>query len=362
MAEIALSSGIRSNLTSLQGTSKSLSTVQARLSTGRKVNSAVDNPTNFFAAANLNDRATALDSRLDGMGQAVSTLQTADGAITSMRSIVSAMKGVVDEALGASDSADRANSGKQFNELLVQLNSLATDGEYKGVNLLQSAQADKTAGGTEEIKVQFNESFDASTLTVAGINISGATGSGTAGVALNSSNEIANASAVTGARTAGTATTVTAQSYAITLNVDSTIAGGATAAANQAVVGIRSADITGTSGTAENADGSGHTLSFVDADNYQANLTQMISDLEAFDTALVNNAKTLSSSLNIVTIRQDFTNSLVNTLEEGADKLTLADLNEEGANLLALQTSQQLGIQSLSLASSSNQAVLGLLG
>jgi flagellin-like hook-associated protein FlgL len=296
------------------------------------------------------------------MGQAISTLQTADSTITSMRSIVGAMKGVVDEAAASSDSSERANSGKQFNELLVQLNQLASDGSYKGVNLLQSAQSDSTAGGAEEVKVQFNESFDDSTLTVSGINIAGAQGSGTAGVELNDSNEIANASAVTGARTIGTASTASSQSYAITLNVDSTITGGATAAANQAVVGIRAADITGTSAAAENATGTGHTLSFVDDDNYQANLTQMVSDLEAFDNALVSNAKSLSSSLNIVTIRQDFTNSLINTLEEGADKLTLADLNEEGANLLALQTSQQLGIQSLSLASSSNQAVLGLLG
>jgi flagellin len=49
-------------------------------------------------------------------------------------------------------------------------------------------------------------------------------------------------------------------------------------------------------------------------------------------------------------------------LEEGADKLLLADLNEEGANLLALQTAQQLGTQSLTIASQANQAVLQLLG
>ncbi len=355
MAEIALSSGIRSSLNSLQGTSKALSSVQARLATGRKVNSAVDNPTNFFAAANLNDRASALDSRLDGMGQAVSTLQTADGSLTSMRSIIGAMKGVVDAATGSSESSDRANSGKQFNELLVQLNQLASDGSYKGVNLLQSSQADATTGGTEEIKVQFNETFDSSTLTVGGINISGSS-------SVDASSEIASASAVEGARTVGAATAATSQEYAVTLNVDSTIAANGTAAANSAVVGIRSADITGAAGGAENATGGGHSLSFVDADNYKDNLKQMVTDLESFDTALVNTAKTLSSSLNIVSIRQDFTNNLINTLEEGADKLTLADLNEEGANLLSLQTSQQLGIQSLSLASSSNQAVLGLLG
>lgn len=128
------------------------------------------------------------------------------------------------------------------------------------------------------------------------------------------------------------------------------------------MVGIRSADITGSAGAGQNAAGTASSLSFVDADNYQANLKQMVSDLEAFDSELVNTAKTLSQNVNIVSLRQDFTSNLINTLEEGADKLTLADLNEEGANLLALQTSQQLGIQSLGLASQSNQAVLSLLG
>jgi flagellin-like hook-associated protein FlgL len=362
MTEIALSAGMRSNLSSLKQTSRSLETVQERLATGRKVNSAVDNPTNFFAAANLNDRANALESRLDGMGQAISTLKAADSAITSMRSIIGAMKGVVDEALASADSSDRINSGKQFNELLIQLHDLATDGSYKGVNLLQSGQADRTAGSTEEMKVQFNESFDTATLSVDGINVQGASGSGTSGVALNSNYEFAVGSSVTGARTIGTATTVSAQSYAITLNISSTLTGSGTGAANQAVVGIRSADVTGTASAVENADGTGHTLSFVDGDNYQANLKQMISDLESFDGALVNNAKSLSSSLNIVTIRQDFTEAVINNLEEGADKLTLADLNEEGANMLALQTAQQLATQSLSLASQAQQGVLSLFG
>jgi len=359
MSDIALSAGMRLNLVSLQKTSQLLDTTQERLATGRKVNSAVDNPTNFFAAANLNDRASALDRRLDGMGQAISTLEAADTAITSMRSVISAMKGVVDEALAASDSSDRANSGKQFNELLVQLSDLASDGSYKGTNLLKSAQSDKTAGGTENLTVQFNENFDSATLTITGVNITGST----SGVSLDTEGEIANASEVQGARqTDASNTTFSVQQYAVTLNNDSTIANDATDAATQKVVGLRSADITGVALAQENATGSGHTLSFVDEDSYQTNLKQMVSDLEAFDKALVNNAKTLSQNVNIVSIRQDFTVALINNLEEGADKLTLADLNEEGANLLALQTSQQLGIQSLSLASQSNQGVLSLLG
>ena len=60
--------------------------------------------------------------------------------------------------------------------------------------------------------------------------------------------------------------------------------------------------------------------------------------------------------------RQDFANNIIATLNEGADKLTLADMNEEGANMLALQTRSQLGTQSLALASQANASVLRLFG
>ncbi len=69
---------------------------------------------------------------------------------------------------------------------------------------------------------------------------------------------------------------------------------------------------------------------------------------------------TLANDLSIIQTRQDFTTNLVNTLQEGSDKLVVADQNEEGTKLLALQTRQQLGVTSLSLASQSQQSILRL--
>ncbi len=81
-------------------------------------------------------------------------------------------------------------------------------------------------------------------------------------------------------------------------------------------------------------------------------------------TAAMNQIRSMSSELgsyyNIVLNRQDFTENLINVLEEGADKLTLADMNEESANMLALQTRQQLATNSLSLASQAAQSILRL--
>ncbi len=77
-------------------------------------------------------------------------------------------------------------------------------------------------------------------------------------------------------------------------------------------------------------------------------------------TSVRNFGSTLANNLSIIQTRQDFTEQTINTLQAGADDLTVADQNEEGANLLALQTRQTLGVTSLSLASQSQQAVLRL--
>ena len=79
-------------------------------------------------------------------------------------------------------------------------------------------------------------------------------------------------------------------------------------------------------------------------------------------STLRSNAATLGSNSTILSTRLDFTKNLVNTLEGGEGKLTLADLNAESANLLALQTRQQLGINSLALAAQSERSVLALFG
>ena len=94
-----------------------------------------------------------------------------------------------------------------------------------------------------------------------------------------------------------------------------------------------------------------------------ADATNITTDIGTLDDArdtLRTNSTTLSNQLSTITIRQDFTDKMINTLEDGAANLTNADLNEEGANMLMLQTRQQLGTTSLSMASQAAQAVLRL--
>ncbi len=92
----------------------------------------------------------------------------------------------------------------------------------------------------------------------------------------------------------------------------------------------------------------------------QGDINKSIEELSSAINTIRNYSSELGNNYNIITTRQDFTESLVNVLTEGADKLTLADMNEESANMLALQTRQQLAINSLSLASQASQSILKL--
>jgi flagellin-like hook-associated protein FlgL len=99
MSNIILSSAVRQNLLSLQSTADLLSQTQNRLATGKKVNSALDNPTNFFTAAGLDSRASDINNLLDGIGNGVQILQAANTGITSLQKLVDTAKSLANQAL-----------------------------------------------------------------------------------------------------------------------------------------------------------------------------------------------------------------------------------------------------------------------
>lgn len=102
MSNITLSAGVRANLISLQNTAEMMNSVQQRLSTGKKVNSAIDNPVNFFTAAGLQARAGDLSTLLDSVSNAVQTINAADKGITAITKLVEAAKSTAKQALTAS--------------------------------------------------------------------------------------------------------------------------------------------------------------------------------------------------------------------------------------------------------------------
>ena len=101
MSSIVLSASVRQNLLSLQSTADLLSTTQNRLATGNKVNSALDNPTNFFTAQGLNNRASDISNLLDSIGNGVQVLQAANTGLTSLQKLVDTAKSIGNQVLQA---------------------------------------------------------------------------------------------------------------------------------------------------------------------------------------------------------------------------------------------------------------------
>src|SRR5450432_2967443 len=99
MSGIVLSASVRQNLLSLQSTADLLATTQERLSTGKKVNTALDTPTNYFTAQGLDNRASDISNLLDGIGNGVQILQAANTGLTSLQSLISSAQSIANQAL-----------------------------------------------------------------------------------------------------------------------------------------------------------------------------------------------------------------------------------------------------------------------
>jgi flagellin-like hook-associated protein FlgL len=106
MSDITLSAGVRQNLLSLQKTADMMSLTQNRLATGKKVNSALDNPTNFFTAQGLGSRAADLGNLLDGIGNSIKTLEAADNGIKAITKLVESAQSTVRQAQQANNSSN----------------------------------------------------------------------------------------------------------------------------------------------------------------------------------------------------------------------------------------------------------------
>jgi len=163
MSDIVLSAGVRSNLLQLQQTSNLIDQTQIRLSTGKRVNSALDNAINFFTAQGLDNRANDLSGLLDSMSNAINTIQAANNGITAITKLVQSAQALTSQAKQTTDSTTRDSLASQFDDLLTQIGQLAGDAGFNGVNLL----------GGDNLTVNFNEDATSST-SITGVDYTNA--------------------------------------------------------------------------------------------------------------------------------------------------------------------------------------------
>jgi flagellin len=139
--DVQLTASMRANLLTLQNTDAKIAQKQNILSTGNKINSALDGPTSFFAAKSLNQRAGDLSALKDSMGQSISTIKAADKGVTAIESMIEQARGLTTSAYSAlgddaASVATRKALSEQFNTLKAQIDKIAGDSGYAGKNLL----------------------------------------------------------------------------------------------------------------------------------------------------------------------------------------------------------------------------------
>ena len=212
MSGIVLSASVRQNLLSLQSTASLLATTQNDLATGNKVNSALDNPTNYFTSQNLNSRASDIGNLLDSIGNGVQVLQAANTGITSLQSLISNAKSVANQVLQTSVGYSTLSSvtaatitGATATDLLGTANTTFT-----GVSENDNASTPAAISGTTTLSGAsgaISTAFAAgNTITVDGQTLtfeaSGATGNNQINVGDTVSTLLAKIDALTGATTA----------------------------------------------------------------------------------------------------------------------------------------------------------------
>ena len=414
MSDIVLTASVRQNLLSLQSTADLLATTQNRLSTGKKVNTALDNPTNFFTAQGLDNRAGDINNLLE-----LDRQRRAGAAGRQHRHHLAAEAGryrKIDRQPGAAGSRRLFGEGFGHHRCADRRGRAVGSGHApptspmpaptrstaRPSSLRRPPVAATTITVSSTVAAGNVNSIDAfnAALSNAGIGlIANLASDGSIG--FTSSNDNASQSLTLGTTAAantvalsgtGTFALVTpaggaagkpladASSQAIRSNLvsqyNNIITQITTTAQDSSFNGINllngddlklTFNETGKStlnikGVTYNAAGLGLSLltsgtDFLDNSSANATLTK----ISNASTTLRTEASSLGSNLSVVQIRQDFNKNLINVLQTGSSNLTLADTNEEAANSQALSTRQSIAVSALALANQSQQSVLKLL-
>lgn len=374
MSSILLSSSVRSSLYSLQQTNDLLTTTQNRLATGKKVNSANDNPTVFFAASALSNRADALNSVFDGVVAASKVLKSTNDSISSLTNLVASAQSTARNALASTATTARttgtvagltgASSFAVVAARTITVNDGTTTATITSAGAVTTQQILDGINNTANLKVKASPTADGK-IQLEATTANAITIAGTA-----TAPELLQFGLTAGVTAAGTLNTTrssfASQFDAIRSQIDQLATDASFNGTNLLNGGSlrinfneKSTSSLSVAGVTDTSVGLGIVAS---AGTFQTDkdINDALTNLSNSLNTLRSQASMFASNTDIVTTRQDFTQHLISALNAASDSLTAADTNEEGANLLALQTRQSLSSTALSFASQSDQSVLRL--
>ncbi len=378
MSSIILSSAVRSNLTSLQQTADLIAQTQTRLATGKKVNSALDNPLNYFTSQSLSSRANDLSNLLDSVGNGVQTLDAANNGITSITKLVQSAQAIAQQAQQSASTTAKVSgtvsglTGATTGTFTSGHTITISDGTTTATFTAAGSSADSVqavvdaVNNTASLKVKAELSSDGKIeLEATGANAITVGGTATAGELT----QFGLSAATTAAGSLNATRTSLATQYNNLLTQIDQLAGDSgyngvnllNGDALKVVFNEKGTSSLSISGVKFNSAGLGISQS-TNSFQSDSDINAALGNLTTALTTLQSQSANFGSTLSVVQTRQDFTKSMIDTLQTGSDNLVLADTNAEGANLLALQTRQSLATTSLSLAAQSSQNVLKLFG
>ena len=252
-SSITLSAATRQNLLSLQGTADLLATTQNRLATNKKVNSALDNPTNFFTADGLSSRSKSLSSLLDGISNGIQTIQAANTGLTKLQGLTDQLKSVAQQALSSANAFSTKASSTSVALTGATASNLLSTGPTQAVSDTALGVAGPAVAAAATGTAAFSQNGTAATVT-AGSNYTTLTANATLvinGTTINLANGDNLAAAVTKINAQSATTGVTASAPGSALVLTGTRSGAQfTYQASDANIGLGTASNTTANGVA----------------------------------------------------------------------------------------------------------------
>lgn len=391
---VSLSNGMRGALFTLQNNQQAVQQAQIRLATGKRVSSALDNPNSYFRAANLTSRASNLQSLLDDMNQATQVLQATSKGMDSLKSLISSAQGLVGKASQAGQN--NTLTGTLTTPLKADAKVVGDIGMATGKKIQLSVDGATavdvvTLGATTTVQdiidgingnttLNPNGSGTSIRAALVGGNLQITSSSGKT-VTLKSDDSDANLQKLLGSKSAEgnavaaagtdfidtTRKSLASQFDDILKQIDQTIqdsgynginllqGGDLKVTFNEtgtSSINVKSVNYTA-NGELGIANSTNKFISNDDVDVASANLKRAADKI-------ASQAAIFAANQTVIQNRTTFTNAMIQTLNAGADALTMADQNEESANLLALNTRQSLAQTTLSLASQADAAITRL--
>jgi flagellin len=389
MSDVFLSGATRASITALQQISHRMDVLQARLASGKRVNSPSDDPAAFFASTAMSARAATLNSLLSNMATAQGAIDAANKGIATIQSLLASAQNVANAALQSTNTTGivtvTGNNSSALTTATVIASNSGSSTKFKAGDTVTvsdgTTTATYTAASNDTVQTVLNAVNTTANLkvtaslnsagqiqlqtTTAGVNV-------TVGGTLTGSGTLNGIIGLTAGTTAAAANTVRQNLATQFDSLRTQIDQAAQDASFNGVNLLTSSSLavafneTGSSkltisGAQLNSNGLGLAASTgqfqtdSDVNTALANVSKALTTLQA-------QSAVFGSTAAIMQARTDFTKAMINTLNDGADALVATDSNEDGAALLALQTRQQIATMALSMAHGQDTTTLRLFG